>query len=38
MFISFKGALCSLDEIQTQNFNIDNIHEVLIQNVVYFHS
>ena len=33
-----KGAMCSFgDEIKTQNFNINNINEVIIQNIVYFH-
>ena len=32
----FKGALCRFEgEIQTQNFNIYNIHEVMVQTQKY---
>ena len=34
--IAIKGALCNFgEEIQTQNFNVYNINEVIIQNQKY---
>ena len=37
LFFFFKGAVCSFGgDIQTQNFYIYNINEVIIQNQIYF--
>ena len=36
--VDFKGALCSFgEEIQSQNFYIYNINEVIIQTIYFSH-